>query len=138
MLSSASFAQVVLDIPLLPVLTYKVGKDQVVAVGLRCVVPLGRREVVGMIVQLTEDCEIEPKKQKSIIRVFDDIEPVDDKWLRLTKFASDYYQHGWGEVALSSLPNFSEQSQGCVINNRWLVYEKKENIKHFLLRPSTI
>lgn len=112
MLPSASFAQVVLDIPLLPVLTYKVEKDQAVAVGLRCVVPLGRREVVGMIVQLTEVCDIEPKKQKSIIRVFDDVDPVDDKWLRLTKFASDYYQHGWGEVALSCLPNFFRTKPG--------------------------
>ena len=112
MLPSASFAQVVLDIPLLPVLTYKVEKDQAVAVGLRCVVPLGRREVVGMIVQLTEVCDIEPKKQKSIIRVFDDVDPVDDKWLRLTKFASDYYQHGWGEVALGCLPNFFRTKPG--------------------------
>lgn len=112
MSSLALFVQVILDVPLLPPLTYKLEQNQEVQVGDRCVVPLGKREVVGIVVGKSDHCEVDPKKQKSVIRILNETTPLDTNWLRLTKFASDYYQHSWGEVGLSCLPNFFRTKPG--------------------------
>lgn len=112
MFSLLQFVQVILDVPLLPPLTYKLDQNQEVQLGDRCVVPLGRREIVGIVVGLSDHCEIDPKKQKSVLRVLKETSPLDASWLRLTKFASDYYQHSWGEVAMSCLPNFFRTKPG--------------------------
>lgn len=112
MSSLALFVQVILDVPLLPPLTYKLEQNQEVQVGDRCVVPLGKREVVGIVVGKSDHCEVDPKKQKSVIRILNETTPLDTNWLRLTKFVSDYYQHSWGEVGLSCLPNFFRTKPG--------------------------
>ena len=74
-----------------------------VRVGVRCVVPLGRSARVGIVVALNRP-EIEPKKIKPIARALTEIEPLNSHWLQLTRFAAEYYQHSWGEVALPALP----------------------------------
>ena len=65
MSSLALFVQVILDVPLLPPLTYKLEQNQEVQVGDRCVVPLGKREVVGIVVGKSDHCEVDPKKPVS-------------------------------------------------------------------------
>ena len=44
------FVSVALDVPLLPPLTYKAADGTSPKVGDRCVVPLGKRQEVGLIV----------------------------------------------------------------------------------------
>jgi primosomal protein N' (replication factor Y) len=48
--------------------------------------------------------DVEPKKIKPITRALNEIEPLNAQWLQLTRFAAEYYQHAWGEVALPALP----------------------------------
>ena len=100
------FVSVVLDVPSLPALTYRVPEGMVARIGDRCLVPLGRRQEVGIVVALHNQTDIAENKQKSLIHLFSETAPLSDIWLKLTKFASDYYQHGWGEVAIASLPTF--------------------------------
>ena len=70
---------------------------------MRCVVPLGRNDRVGIVVGL-DRATIDPSRIKPIKRALTEIEPLSSHWLQLTRFAAEYYQHSWGEVALPSLP----------------------------------
>lgn len=137
MSSLSQFVLVILDVPLLRPLTYKLEQNQEeVQIGDRCVVPLGRREIVGIVVGKSNHCEIDPKKQKSVIRVLNETAPLDASWLRLTKFASDYYQHSWGEVGLGCLPNFFRTKPGVRYQNslQRLRQLKKGKLCHSLIK----
>ena len=111
-MQNARFVSVALDVPCLPPLTYRVLEGTSPRLGDRCVVPLGKRQLVGFIVALSDETDIPEKKQKTYIRLLNETEPLSDFWLKLTKFAADYYQHSWGEVGISSLPSFFRSKPG--------------------------
>lgn len=66
-------------------------------------VPLGRREVLGVVWEALaappEGLELRP-----ISAVLDGIAPLDAHWRRLVGFAARYYQRSLGEIALMALP----------------------------------
>jgi primosomal protein N' (replication factor Y) (superfamily II helicase) len=101
------FLQVLLDVPFGGPLDYDGGAvlmSQADPIGLRCVVPLGRRKMVGVIVGSTEHTVLDAARIKQVSQLLADIEPLSPHWLALTRFAAEYYQHPWGEVALPALP----------------------------------
>lgn len=100
------FVKVAVDVPGLAPLSYKVPNGEEPVVGMRCVVPVGRREMVGMIVEVSQHCEYDPSKVKPYRQLLSEVSPVNDEWLAMTRFAAEYYQHGWGEVAMANLPSF--------------------------------
>ena len=55
---------------------------------------------------------MDPSRIKSVERVLDEIPALDDHWLAFTRFAADYYQHAWGEVAIPALPPALRQVPG--------------------------
>jgi len=69
-------------------------------------VPLGSREVLGVV----WDCPnaapegLNQGKAKSVIGALEGLPPLNTQWLKLVRFASQYYQRGLGEVALAALP----------------------------------
>ena len=97
------FARVVVDVPLPQPLDYQLSKCEASA-GQMCVVPVGRRSRMGLIVDTAGQSEIDPLRLKDVGAVIDQVPPLDRHWLDFTQFASDYYQHRWGEVALPALP----------------------------------
>ncbi len=99
------FAQVIVDVPGVQAFDYSFPADvaTLVDIGVRCVVPLGRNAKVGIVVGLNPPA-IDAAKIKAITRALTDVEPLNTHWLQLTRFAADYYQHAWGEVALPALP----------------------------------
>jgi primosomal protein N' (replication factor Y) len=72
--------------------------------GTRVAVPFGRRQVVG--IALGESSEPAPPDTtlKTITAVLTDTPALSAEWLRLTEFASRYYQRPLGEVMLAALP----------------------------------
>ena len=77
--------------------------DAPLAPGTLVRVPLGRREVLGVIwdgaAALPEGMSARP-----IAGVLGGIAPLDAHWRRLVAFAARYYQRSLGEIALSALP----------------------------------
>jgi primosomal protein N' (replication factor Y) (superfamily II helicase) len=68
-------------------------------------VPLGRREVLGVV--WAERCDagsLSAGQTKSVAAVLDGIDPLSDGWRGLIGFAAGYYQRSLGEVALAALP----------------------------------
>ncbi len=114
-MSSGPFLQVLLDLPLASPFDYAADAVGAVApnpIGYRCVVPLGRRKAVGIVVGMSEATALDAGRIRPVARVLDEISPLDVHWLALTRFAADYYQHGWGEVALPALPPAMRQLPG--------------------------
>ncbi|MEO8186183.1 MAG: primosomal protein N' [Burkholderiaceae bacterium] len=99
------FAQVIVDLPGVQPFDYSFEADSAarIQIGARCVVPLGRNDRVGIVVGLNRPA-IDANRIKPIKRALTEIEPLSSHWLQLTRFAAEYYQHSWGEVALPSLP----------------------------------
>ena len=98
------FAKVIVDIPDMGPLDYKVPEDMLVAVGDRVMVPLQKRYLPGVITSLLEVSDLAPRQLKSIHFVMNDVPPLRAEWLNLTKFTSQYYIKGWGESAVHMLP----------------------------------
>ncbi|MGB3289383.1 MAG: DEAD/DEAH box helicase, partial [Burkholderiaceae bacterium] len=98
----ACWVQVALDVPLQGVFDYRATVR--VAVGMRVIVPFGRRKLVGVVVALPEQPAFDPEQVKEIDQVLDDTLPLPADWLRLASFAAQYYQRPLGEVMLPALP----------------------------------
>lgn len=100
------FAKLIVDAPIEQPLDYRLADDEPDAglIGCICVVPLGRREVIGVIVGIAPTSEIDEPLLRSVVRVIREVEPVSPAWLALTRFAAEYYQQGWGELAIPALP----------------------------------
>src|SRR5512137_354992 len=97
------FARVVVDVPLPQPLDYRMATSEAAA-GQVCVVPVGRRSRMGLIVDTGDRSDIDRARLKDVGFVVEQVQPLDRHWLDFTQFASDYYQHPWGEVALPALP----------------------------------
>jgi primosomal protein N' (replication factor Y) len=101
-----TIALIIVDAPLAQPLEYRVpdALAQSVRIGCCCVVPLGRRAIVGVIVGTAPSATVEAERLRDVTQVVEDIAPLDAHWLALTRFAAEYYQHAWGEVAVPALP----------------------------------
>jgi primosomal protein N' (replication factor Y) len=73
-------------------------------VGQFVVVPFGRREITGLIVDIAASSDLAPEKLKSALTVRTQLAPLSPQWIALCRFASDYYQRPLGEVAVPGVP----------------------------------
>ena len=68
-------------------------------------VPLGRREVLGVVWHVDVPApELAPETVRPVAGVLEGLAPLDERWRQLMAFAAQYYQRSLGEMALSSLP----------------------------------
>jgi primosomal protein N' (replication factor Y) len=77
--------------------------EQPLAPGVLVRVPLGRREVAGVVWPGNSDAD-PPVGLKPVSQVLDSLPPLASGWCELVAFAAAYYQRSIGEVALSVLP----------------------------------
>ena len=110
---SALYAQVIVDVPALQALDYRVPEDMCLAVGDIVRVPVGTRSVAGIVIGLKEWTGIARNRLKAIQVVQGDTVPLPGEWIEFTWFASSYYCRGWGEVALAGIPAFFRKKPGA-------------------------
>ena len=68
-------------------------------------VPLGRREVLGVVWDADAATDLpDAMAEKPIAGVLEGLAPLGQAWRQLVDFAASYYQRGVGEVALAALP----------------------------------
>ena len=94
--------RVALDIPLHTLFDYTVADD--VVVGQRVIVPFGKRQMVGVVMECVATTEIPAERIKPVTQVLRDSAPLSAELLGLLRFCSDYYRHPIGQVVLSALP----------------------------------
>ena len=99
------FAEVVFNIPIKEAFTYTIPPDLLgkVQVGMRVLVPFGRRHITGYVVNLTDKWD-KPIRLKSIVELPDTEPIVSAELLSLTRWLGEYYQSSWGEAISAALP----------------------------------
>ena len=97
--------RVALDVPLATLFDYlQPAHAQQAQPGDRVVVPFGRRERVGIVVDCVTASEIAHERLKPVVRVLEDAPRLPPDWLELMRFLSGYYQRPLGETIAGSLP----------------------------------
>lgn len=81
------------------------GSELPLAPGTLVRVPLGRREVLGVVWDAVAGAPAAaPRGEKPVAGVLDGLPPLARSWRELVVFAAGYYQRSLGEVALAALP----------------------------------
>ena len=93
---------VALDVPLPGLFDYRA--DRPVAIGTRVIVRFGPRRMVGVVADTPAAPSYPPAQVRAIDAVLDDMPPLSADWMKLARFAADYYQRPLGEVILPALP----------------------------------
>lgn len=78
--------------------------EQLLLPGTLVRVPLGRREVLGVVWDGPAAGASSSFEPRPVDGVLDGVPPLSSAWRRLVDFAAGYYQRGLGEVALAALP----------------------------------
>jgi primosomal protein N' (replication factor Y) len=73
-------------------------------VGQLALVPFGRQELMGVIMEIKNHSDVPTDKIKQVLQVRTQCQPLSQEWLQLCSFAADYYQRPMGEVAVPALP----------------------------------
>ena len=94
--------RVALDIPLSTLFDYAVAEG--IAVGQRVIVPFGRRQMVGVVMECVAATEMAPERVKPVKQVLHDSLPLSAELLKLLRFCSDYYRYPIGQTVLAALP----------------------------------
>ena len=102
---TAGFVRVALDHPLSTLYDYRYpASAPAPQPGMLVRVPFGRRDVVGLVCEVSPHSEVPADKLRDVSVVCASCPPLSAQWLALAVFAADYYQRGLGEVALPALP----------------------------------
>jgi primosomal protein N' (replication factor Y) len=100
--------KIALDAPLDFVFDYRWQGENAIAaepvVGQLAIVPFGRREVIGIIVEVIDHTDLSPDKLRDALEIRTQVAPLSRSWLALCRFAADYYHRPLGEVAIPGLP----------------------------------
>ena len=97
-----TIARVALDTPLPTLFDYRL--DQAATLGQLVQFPFGRRQVVGVVWELTQRSDVPSAKLRDVTSVWHELPALGDDWRDLMQFAARYYQRGIGEVALPAVP----------------------------------
>src|SRR5436190_12312158 len=88
-------------------------------------VPLGRRQVAGVVWDGPAEPTGSPAEVREITEACDALPPLPLAWRELVGFAAGYYQRGLGEIALSVLPAELRRLDAASIADRLVRLEKR-------------
>lgn len=81
--------------------------------GIRIQVNFGRREVTGILMEVSDTTEVPASKLKPAISILDRDPPLPDTLFRLARWAAAYYQYPQGEVMSQALPVLLRKGEPC-------------------------
>ncbi|MGB8517086.1 MAG: primosomal protein N', partial [Gallionella sp.] len=110
-----TIVRVALDIPLSTLFDYTVDAATKIVVGQRVMVPFGKRQMVGVVMECVAHSDMDAAKIKPIMRVLQDSAPLSAELLRLLNFCSDYYRYPIGQTVLSALPTRLRSDEPIVV-----------------------
>ncbi len=96
--------RVALDVPLSMLFDYFFDTGKQVKLGQRVLVPFGRKQLVGIAMELPERSELADERVKQVNQLLDDVPPLSAELLALLRFCSDYYHHPLGLTVMAALP----------------------------------
>jgi primosomal protein N' (replication factor Y) len=79
--------------------------------GMRVRVPFGRREMIGILVEVTDHSEVPADKLRPAIAVLDSEAPLPPALFKLCLWTAQYYQHSLGDTLSWALPVLLRQGE---------------------------
>ncbi len=104
-LNSMPIIRVALNVPVDTLFDYAATDTSKKDIGLRTLVPFGRKLLTGVIIDVTNETQVPPEKLKAAECIFREIPPLPTALLELFQFCSQYYHHPLGPVILNGLPS---------------------------------
>ncbi len=104
MSDSTTYVAVAVPTPLRNLFHYSLPAGEQVAIGSRVQVPFGSRKLVGVVIEVNSQPDIDLAKVRPVLEVFGSGGNLPEPILRLCRWASEYYHHPIGEVVASALP----------------------------------
>ncbi len=99
-----SIVRVALDVPLPQLFDYLADGVEGCEPGRCVVVPFGRKQAVGVIVELAAEAQVPAARLRRVARVLGEVPPLPASLMALLRFCSGYYHHPLGQVLLGALP----------------------------------
>ncbi|MHB1246518.1 MAG: primosomal protein N' [Sulfuriferula sp.] len=113
--SAPLIARIALDIPVPRLFDYLAPGISREDIGLRVRVPFGRKEMMGVIMDLITDSSHDPHKLKPVLEIYRDAPALSTELLRLLNFCSDYYHYPLGPTVMAALPTALRRSRAIQI-----------------------
>ncbi|MBM3342276.1 MAG: primosomal protein N' [Betaproteobacteria bacterium] len=92
------------DVPLDTLFDYRCDDATDADVGKRVLAPFGRRNAIGVVLEVADQSNVAPARLKAVTRVLRAAPAFAAQDIALMRFAAEYYQHPLGAVVLSALP----------------------------------
>ncbi len=96
--------RVALDVPVNTLFDYLALDITAQDIGVRVCVPFGKKQVIGVIMEVATHSLVSSHKLRHATHIFRDIPPLPAALLDLFRFCSAYYHHPLGEVVMNGLP----------------------------------
>ncbi len=79
--------------------------------GMRLRVPFGRRTVIGVLLAVSDETDIDAHKLKRALQLLDETAVISRDVLAMVQWASDYYHHPIGDACSSAMPALLRRGQ---------------------------
>ena len=86
---------------------------QTLVPGIRIRVPFGNRQLIGMLLDVSDHSEFPVHKLKAALEVLDSTPPLPAHLLDLARWAASYYQHPIGDALAQALPVMLRKGNAC-------------------------
>ncbi|WP_067983975.1 primosomal protein N' [Neptuniibacter pectenicola] len=84
-----------------------------VELGVRVLVPFGNRDLIGILVEITDETQFERSKLKRAKKILDQQPPLPAHLFKLARWAASYYQHPEGDALQQALPVLLRKGHAC-------------------------
>jgi primosomal protein N' (replication factor Y) len=112
MQTDRQLVRVAVPVPLLDAFDYLVPAGMPLpAPGCRVLVPFGRGERIGIVVEQPQESALEPGKLKAVRAVLDSAPAIGAELLHTLRWAADYYHHPLGAVLSHALPGLLREGR---------------------------
>ena len=81
--------------------------------GVRLRVPFGNRQLVGLLIEVSDHSEFPEHKLKAALELLDQIPPLPQHLFDLARWAASYYQHPIGDALAQALPVMLRKGNAC-------------------------
>lgn len=82
--------------------------------GMRVRVPFGRREMIGVLIEVSAHSDVPADKLKPALEVLDETAPMPPAFFRLCMWTAQYYQHSIGDTFSWALPTLLRQGEPAI------------------------
>ena len=79
--------------------------------GVRLRVPFGRREVIGVLIEVAQETEVPPDKLRKALQLLEQRPPLPSALFELCQWSAQYYQHSLGDTLSWALPALLRQGE---------------------------